>query len=182
MKKALSIILIIAILFAALFVLTGCGEKKEEVNETKVEEVKPVDETLITINGLEFHIDQDKEFKGLNYKVVGDFKEVNQDLFTTYVQYNYLTDDGNLLYFRIFYYEGKTKEDAVQDLGIEGDIIYTDGKTNDVDYKFYGPARDDGGTMHYYFIEHEGNTYAITFTSKYDIKDFEEKVMKSVKF
>ncbi len=185
MKKVLLTIIVLVLLLTSLFVLTGC-EKQEAINETKVETVEPpkdVDPTIVKINNLEFHVNKEAEFHGLNYIVVPDFKEVNQDMFTPYVQYNHLTDDGNLLYFRIFYYEGKPDTNsAIEDLGIQGEVTLSDGKNDNLEYKFYGPAREDGGTMHYYFIEHEGSTFALTFTSKYDIKDFEEKVVKSLKF
>ena len=38
------------------------------------------------------------------------------------------------------------------------------------------------GTIHFYFINKDNNTYVLHFASQYDIKDFETKVVNSVKF
>ena len=64
----------------------------------------------------------------------------------------------------------------------DGNITFIDGKTDNIEYKYYPQPRDDGGTIHYYLINKDGNLYVINFVSKYDIKDFEEKVLNSIKF
>ena len=87
-----------------------------------------------------------------------------------------------MLFLRFFYYKGQGNDVALKDLGLEGDIELTDGSTENIEYKYYAKPRDDGGTIHFYFINKDGNTYAINFVSKYDINDFEEKVVKSLKF
>ena len=180
MKKKIFLLgLIVIILISGLLILTGCGAK----NETKESEEQPetaVDETLVKINGLEFHLNKEASFKGLNYVIVNEFKEVIHD---RYVQYNYYQEDStNLLFYRVFYYENQSKEKAIEDLGLDSTITLTDGKTDNIEYKFYEQPRNDGGTIHFYFINKDGNTYVLHFVSKYDIKDFEEKVIKSVKF
>ena len=38
------------------------------------------------------------------------------------------------------------------------------------------------GTIHFYFINKDGNTYVLHFVSQNDIKDFESKVLNSIKF
>lgn len=38
------------------------------------------------------------------------------------------------------------------------------------------------GTIHHYFITKDGNTFIVDFISQNDIKDFEEKVLESIKF
>lgn len=150
-----------------LLVVTGCGEKM-------------VDESLIKINDNEFHLDKKMAFHDLEYTIVEDFKEVNN---WNYVQYNYYQDDSsNLLFFRIFFYEGKGNDEASKDLGLGSGISFNDGKTDNIEYKSYFEPRDDGGTIHFYFINKDGNTYVLHFVSKYDIKDFEGKVLKSIKY
>ena len=176
MKKKLFLgSLILIILVTGLCSLTGCGKKKEENKEQQV-----VDETLVKINGLEFHLNKEAEFKGLKYIIASEFKEVIHD---RYIQYNYYQEDStNLLFYRVFYYENEGRDKAIQDLGLESNIALTDGKTDNFEYKLYEQPRNDGGTIHFYFIDKDGSTYVLHFVSKYDIKDFESKVVKSVKF
>ena len=181
-KKVLSIALLLILLLVGLFILTGCGTeeevKKNENNEQTTSAV--VDETLVKINDLEFHLDKETSFKDVKYTVVSDFKEAN---FERYIQYNYYQKDNtNLLFFRIFDYGTKSNEEAISDLGVDGNITFIDGKTDNIEYKYYPQPRDDGGTIHYYLINKDGNLYVINFVSKYDIKDFEEKVLNSIKF
>ncbi len=176
-RKKLLITLIILMFTLAMIILTGCGAKKETA-----EEAASADESLVKINGLEFHLDQEKEFKGIKYIISGDFAEVDHDMPLPYIQYNYYQEDStNLLFFRVFYYEGKNFDYAINDLGIE-DVTLSDGKTDNVEYQFFAQPREDGGTINYYFINKDGNTYVVNFISKYDIKDFEQKVMNSIKF
>lgn len=180
MKKIFSIVIIALLLGALLFVLVGCGSNSnnEENKEIAAEETV-VDETLVKINNLEFHLDKEAKFKDIKYTIVGDFKEAEHE---RYIQYNYYQEDQtNLLFFRIFYYNKQGIEDALKDLGIEGEIDFTDGKTDNLEYKYYAEPKDDG-TIHFYFINHDEDTYTINFVSKYDIKDFEEKVIKSLEF
>lgn len=180
MNKKVIITIVILVLLAVCAVVViqflPKPEKPEENTNEKVEEV--VDETLVKINGLDFHLDKEAEFKDLKYTIVSDFKEANME---KYIQYNYYQEDStNLLYFRIFNYGTKSAEEAMTDLGVEGEITYTDGKTDKLEYKLYASPRDDGGTMHFYLINKNGNLYVVNFTSKYDINDFEEKVLKSI--
>ena len=177
-KKVLFIGLIIFVLAIGLFILTGCGAKNEE--ENKSEEI--VDESLVKINGLEFHLDKEEEFKGIKYVTSEDFAKAEHDITIPYIQYNYLQEDTtNLLFFRLFYYENKDNNYALKDLGKDGNITLVDGKTDNIDYKVYEEPREDGGTIHFYFINKDGNTYVANFVSKYDIKDFETKVLNSIK-
>jgi len=78
-KKIVLGSLIVLILIAGLFILTGCGTeeevKKNENNEQTTSAV--VDETLVKINDLEFHLDKETSFKDVKYTVVSDFKEAN---------------------------------------------------------------------------------------------------------
>ena len=173
MKKVLSVILALAMIFS----FAACGRGSEEQKDPRP------DESAFAVNGHEFRLDTEKEFKGLKYRVSGDFKEAEHDEFIPYIQYNFLQeDDSNLLFFRIFYYKGKGLDEAKTDLGLEQDIQLTDGKNDGLDYRMYAQQRDDGGTIHYYVITKEGDTYVVNFVSKYDIADFEQKVVKSLKF
>lgn len=178
MKKLLLVSLIIVTLAAGLLILTGCGNKKEG---KKVEApVEVLDESTVKINGLEFKLNKETSFQGLSYKIAQEFKEAN---FDRYIQYNYYQEDyTNLLFYRVFLYEGKDISESMEDLGLDQSIDLTDGKTENIEYKLYVEPREDGGTIHYYFVSKDGNTYVIGFVSKYDIKDFEEKVLKSIKF
>ncbi len=179
MKKIISLILINIILISGVFVLTGCNSKKE-TEEIKEQDIQEIDETLVKINGLEIHLNKEMSFKDIKYITAEEFKEVEHE---KYIQYNYYQEDQtNLLFFRIFYYNNKGNDAAIKDLGLDSNITLTDGKTDNVEYKYYNSPRDDGGTMHFYFINKDGNTYTINFVSKYDIKDFEERVLKSIKF
>ena len=180
-KKIFLVLLLVTILVTGLVILTGCGSKEEvKKNENKEQTTAVVDETLVKINNLEFHLDKETSFKDIKYTIVSDFKEAN---FDRYIQYNYYQEDNtNLLFFRIFDYGTKSNEEALADLGIEGNVTLTDGKTENIEYKYYAKPREDGGTIHFYLINKDGNLYVINFVSKYDIKDFEEKVVKSIKF
>ena len=174
-KTVFLIIVLVMVLFAGLIILTGCGSTKDENEVTQA-----VDETLVKINNLEFHLDKETSFKDVKYTISGDFKEAN---FDSYIQYYYYQEDNtNLLFFRIFDYNGKNNDEAIKDLGFEGDVTLTDGKTNNIEYKYYAKPRDDGGTIHFYFINKDGHLYVVNFVSKYDIKDFETKVLNSIKF
>jgi predicted small lipoprotein YifL len=169
------------LLILSIFTLTACGDKNEnnEKEDTKKEE-KKVDETLFTINKLEFHLDKETEFKGIKYTISKDFQEAIHD---QYIQYNYYQEDNtNLLFFRVFYYENKDIKYALKDLGLEENVSLTDGKTDNIEYKFYETPRDDGGTIHFYFITKDKNLYVINFVSKYDIKEYENKEIKTIKF
>ncbi len=167
-----------------LFAFTGCG-KTTTIETTKTEKKeKVVDKTLFKIKGKEFHLDTDKEFKGLKYTVSKDFKEVNNITYSSeYMQYNYQPDDEeNYFYLRILYYEGKDINFAKNDyIGEEEQFEYKDVKINDIDAKMIDEGRTDG-TIHHYFITKDGNTFIVDFISQNDIKDFEEKVLESIKF
>ena len=187
MLKKTAIILLVVL---ALFLAAGCGAENRsgagnnaaaENTETNTAEPQPADDkTHTSINGIEFALDKDTSYNGLGYTVSEGFKEVEQ---SRYVQYNYNMEDGsNLFFFRVFYYKAGGIEAAIKELGLDSGIVLTDGKTDSIAYKFYEKPRDDGGTIHFYFIEHEGSTYAINVICKYDIKDFEEKAVKSLHF
>ena len=172
--KYLLIFVFVIILF------TGCTVKKKE-DDTPKDDPKPVevDETLFVINDLEFHFDTEKDFNGIKYTISKDLKEANHD---QYIQYYLYQDSGpNLLFFRIFYYENKTHNDIRNDLGIDSSFTEEKGKTDNVEYSFIDEKRTDG-TIHYYIIDKDNKSYLINFVSKYDIKDFEAKAMKYIKF
>ena len=142
-----------------------------------------VDESLVKINGLEFHLNKEEEFKGLKYAISEDFTKAEHDIAIPYIQYSYRQEDGtNLLFLRIFYYENKDNNYALKDLGKDENVTLVDDKTDNIEYKVYEEPREDGGTIHFYFINKDGNTYAINFVSKYDIKDFETKVINLLEF
>lgn len=177
-KKVLLISLIIVTLAVGLLSLTGCGKKKEDKKEEAPVEV--LDESTVKINGLEFKLNKETSFQELSYKIAEEFREAN---FDRYVQYYYYQEDStNLLFYRIFLYENKDINESIEDLGLDQSIALTDGKTDNIEYKLYVEPREDGGTIHYYFVNSDKGTYVIGFVSKYDIKDFEEKVLKSIKF
>lgn len=140
-----------------------------------------VDEKAFEINGLKFRLDTEKEFEGIKYEISKDFREVKQDLYTHYVEYRYMQeDDTNLLFFRIFHYPDKDLDTVINEFGIENPEI-SDAKINNIDYVVYNEPRDDG-TVHFYFTTSPNGVYAVHFASRYDIKDFETKVMKTLKF
>ena len=171
-KALLSILLVVT-----MFIFTACGSSNKDNKENK-EEV--VDNTSFIVNNLEFHLDREATYSGINYKISKEFKEAVHNM---YIQYNYLQEDSsNLLFFRIFYYENQDVNYAINDLGLEGNIEFTEGKTDNIEYKLYVEPRDDGGTIHFYFVNKDNNLYVLSFISKYDIKDFEEKVLNTIKF
>ena len=134
---------------------------------------------LVKINKLDFYLTKETSFKGLKYTIVPDFQESIMD---HYVEYKYLQEDStNLLFFRVFYYKNKDNKAARKDLGIDNSFEFVDGNTANISYKLIDEHRNDG-TIHFYFINKDGNEYALHFVSKYDISSFEEKVLKSVKF
>jgi predicted small lipoprotein YifL len=182
MKKK---ILLIMLAIVTIISLTGCGietknEVKDDNDNNKKEEKVEVDESLFKINNIEFHLDNESAFKEIKYTISKDFKEANMD---KYIQYNYYQEDStNLLFFRIFYYQNKDINYALKDLGLNNDITFEDGKTDNISYKLYVQPRDDGGTIHFYFINKDSDLYVLNYVSKYDIKEFESKVLKTVKF
>ena len=162
---------------ALLLSFGACGKAKEEG------ETPSADESAFSINGLEFRLDGKKNFRGISYSVSEDFREIEHSEFTPYVQYDYMQEDSsNLLFFRIFYYKGQGNDAAVKDLGIEGKISFEDGKTGDIEYEKYVTPRSDGGTMNFYFFHKDGDTYVLSFVSRYDVSEFEKKVVGSVAF
>ena len=171
-----------SVIAVCLLVLTvsGCSSSEEEVI---IDDQPVTDDTLVVINGLEFHLDKETSFKDLYYVITEDFREIEHDEFTPYVQYDYRQeDDTNLLFFRVFYYQDKGFDDAIADLGLEGNIEFKNGSTGNIDYQLYAEPRDDGGTIHFYFIDREGSTYVLHFVSRYDIAQFEEKVVSSLHY
>lgn len=173
-------IILILFVLLTLFSITGCGSKKEEKNEK--EEV--VDKTLFKIKDKEFHLDTDKEFEGLKYKVSSEFREINNITpSSTYMQYNYQPENSsNYFYFRIMFYKGKDINYAKNDyLGEEEKFEFKDVKINDIEYKMIDEERTDG-TIHHYLITKDGNTFLLSFISQNDIKDFEKKVLDSINF
>ncbi len=170
MKKKI----LLSMLVILLLTLTGCGSTSDKNEEKKV------DKSVVEVNGIKLNINKEKEFKGIKYTITDDLSEAN---FDQYVQYYLYQDFGpNLLFFRIFYYSKKTNKEIIKALGLDDKIELKNGKTDNIEYKFYEEPREDGGTIHFYFINKNEKTYVLNFMSKYDIKDFEEKVIKSVKF
>ena len=176
-KRIISVLLVLLMLSAVI----GCGSSQKE---DKTEEPPAEDETLFVINGLEFHLDTDASFYGLDYVISQDLREITHDeYYTPYVQYDYLQDDGNnLLFFRIFFYKGQGTDAAIADLGLDAGITLTEGSTGNFEYSYYPEPRDDGGTIHFYFVNRDGNTYVLNFISRYDIADFEGKVLSRIVF
>ena len=168
MKKKIILGLLVIV---ALFIMTGCGNKTTKSSKNEREE-SLIDATLVKVNGVELHINKEKEFKGIKYTITDDLKEANHD---QYVQYYLYQESGpNLLFFRIFFYEGKTHNDIRNDLGIESNLTEENGKTDNIDYTFIDAKRTDG-TIHYYIIDKDNTSYVINFVSQYDIKDFENR-------
>ena len=178
MKKKITVSLLVLV---ALFTITGCGSSKKESNENnnKKEEEVVVDESLVKVNDVELHINIDKEFKGIKYTITDDLKEAKYD---QYVQYNLYQESGpNLLFFRIFVYEGKDHKYIRKDLAIDSKLKEEKGKTDNIEYSFIDSNRTDG-TIHFYIVDKGKKSYAINFVSQYEIKDFETKVLNSIKF
>jgi predicted small lipoprotein YifL len=176
MKKKITLSLLVLV---ALFTITGCGSSKKESNDNKKEENVVVDETLVKVNDVELHINKEKEFKGIKYTITDDLNEAKYD---QYVQYNLYQESGpNLLFFRIFVYEGKDHKYIRKDLAIDSTLKEEKGKTDNIEYSFIDSKRTDG-TIHFYIIDKGKKSYAINFISQYDIKDFETKVLNSINF
>lgn len=175
MKKKYIILLLLLCTFT---LFTGCTNNKKATKKEEKKEV--VDPTLVKINDLEFHLKKETSYKNLKYTIVEDFQET---IMSRYIQYKYNQEDGtNLLFFRIFVYDGKSIDEVRTDLGIDASITTTDGKNKNLEFKKLVTPRDDGGTMNFYFITKDNTVYAVSFISKYDIKDFEEKVVNSLYF
>ena len=175
MKRLIGLLMVILMLSC----MSGCSSNRNENNE----DYPPVDKTLVVINDMEFHLDKETSFRDMHYVIVEDFAEIDHDITIPYRQYNFYQEDStNLLFFRIFYYKGKGMDYAAKDLGIEGKITLEEGKNENIEYQLYVQPRDDGGTIHFYFITKGKDTYVVNFVSKYDIKDFETKVVNSLHF
>ncbi len=164
-KRKFYFVLFIAII---LSMITGCDNTTNNV-----------DESLIIVNDVELHMDKEKEFKGLTYTITDDLKEA---LFEKYVQYYLYQDSGpNLLFFRIFIYQGKNHSEIRNDLGIDNNLIEEKGQTDNIEYSFIDGKRQDG-TIHFYIIDKDNTSYVVNFVSQYDIKTFENKVLNSIKY
>lgn len=181
-KKKMAIIgvAVVALIGIVVGVVIAMNSNQEpEKPEEKTEIVD--DPKSFSINKLKFKLDTEKEFEGMKYEISKDFKEAKHDISTHYVEYRYIQkDDTNLLFFRIFHYVGKDVAAVVKDFDL-GDITLSSGQTDNLEYKFYSEPRDDG-TVHFYFITKGADTYAIHITSRYDIREFETKVMKTLRF
>ena len=173
MKKNIKLLLL---LFTLLFIFAGCNNLKNESSNSNVEIING---NIVNVNGIDLHIDKEKEFKGIKYTITDDLKEVNQE---KYVQYYLYQESGtNLLFFRIFYYEDKTKEYIKNDLAIDSSLIEEKGKTDNIEYTLIDTKRTDG-TIHYYIIQKDNVSYVVNFVSQYDINDFENIVLNSIEF
>ena len=173
MKKK---VLLGLLLLVSFFTLVGCTSNKKE--EKKDEEIV-VDKTLVKVNGVELHINKEKEFKGIKYTITDDLKEAS---FDKYIQYYLYQEAGsNLLFFRIFYYENKDIDYIRNDLAIDSNLSLENGKTDNIEYSLIDTKRTDG-TIHFYIVKKDKIIYVINFVSKYDIKDFEKLVLNSIKF
>jgi len=174
-------ILLCLLIVGLLFTITSCNTSKKDDNNNENE---VIDKTLFTIKDKEFHLDTDREFEGLKYKISSEFREIdNVTPTSTYMQYNYQPDNSsNYFYFRILFYKGKDIDFAKNDyIGSEKQYEYKDVKINDIEGKMIDEERDDG-TIHHYFINKDGNTFIVDFISQNDIKDFENKVLDSISF
>ena len=161
MKKKCIIILLVLV----LFIITGCGNK--------------VDESIVKVNDVELHIDKRNEFNGIKYMITDDLKEAR---FDQYVQYYLYQESGsNLLFFRIFFYKDKDIKYIKKDLAIDTNLAEINGKTDNVDYIFIDMKRNDG-TIHFYIIKKDNVSYVVNFVSKYDINDFENRILNSISF
>lgn len=161
MKKKCIIILLVLV----LFIITGCGNK--------------VDESIVKVNDVELHIDKRNEFNGIKYMITDDLKEAR---FDQYVQYYLYQESGsNLLFFRIFFYKDKDIKYIKKDLAIDTNLAEINGKTDNVDYIFIDTKRNDG-TIHFYIIKKDNVSYVVNFVSKYDINDFENRILNSISF
>ena len=177
MKKKILFSLLIIVM---IFTMIGCKTTKKENNSNK-ESV--VDKTLFKIKDKDFHLDTDEEFEGLKYKTSSEFKKVNNVTpSSTYVQYNYQPESSsNYFYLRILYYKNKDINFAKNDYVGEENLEYKDVTINNIDCKMIDEGRTDG-TIHHYFIIKDGNVYIIDFISQNDIKDFENKVLDTIRF
>ena len=161
MKKKCIIILLVLV----LFIITGCGNK--------------VDESIVKVNDVELHIDKRNVFNGIKYMITDDLKEAR---FDQYVQYYLYQESGsNLLFFRIFFYKDKDIKYIKKDLAIDTNLAEINGKTDNVDYIFIDTKRNDG-TIHFYIIKKDNVSYVVNFVSKYDINDFENRILNSISF
>ena len=93
MKKKILLSILLLITF---FSLVGCTSKKEEKKEEEKQE-EVVDKTLVKVNGVELHINKEKEFKGIKYTITDDLKEVIQDYFLINILDNSLFINFSLL-------------------------------------------------------------------------------------
>lgn len=180
MKKKLLLILL------TLFFVAGCGAVEIPENNTNENGNKNevADPTAFKIKDKEFHLDTDKEFKGLKYKTSSEFREIdNLTPSSVYMQYNYQPDDSaNYFYFRVLYYKGKNIEFAKKDyIGEEEKFEFKDVKINDIDIKMIDENRTDG-TIHHYFITKDGSTFILSFISQNDIEKFEKMVLDTIGF
>lgn len=160
---------IICLLLVTLLITVGCNNVKNELSN----------KSIVKVNGIELHLDKEKVFKDIEYTITDDLKEAN---FDQYVQYYLYQESGpNLLFFRIFFYNNKTHDYIRNDLAIDKNLVEENGKTDNIEYKYIDTKRTDG-TIHFYIIDKDNTSYVINFVSQYDIKDFEKKVLNSIKF
>ena len=177
MKKVITIFLVII----SLFLISGCTKKEDKKNSDKKE-----NETKILVDGIEFKFNKDATFERLSFKVDEKLPESNPysaPASAKIRQYLYRakeTDSTYLIIIRMFYYKNKTIEQAMKDLGIEGDTteLYTV-EAEHMSLKM-SDKLSENGTNHIYFISDNSDIYALQIASRSDIKLFESEFLKTL--
>ena len=166
MKKSL-------IVFVILFMLSGCGFIKHDINNLEPTEV-PSESNKITFEGHDLTLVNDGGFYSLKYM---------------YPKFAYTTSIGTM---STIFYEDHEKQEYLFRIG----ITKFDGKRpEDVkmsdNMESLGVENINGnswnkylldGKYHAYACYYDGDSYSIIIYTEYDLSEFESEFMKSISF
>ena len=171
MKKKL---LILFIMFFSLITLVGCGSNKDDEKE---EEKLSDDEVLL--ENIKYKLDKDEEGYGIKYKIASNFRKT--ELINAI---NYFSEDINespYFVIRLFHYQGKTIEYAINDSTESYDNRY-ETKINDLDYTVVHFINYSGADVNIYYHLNGNDVYAFVFTSGIDLSRLVDIFLKSVDY
>lgn len=176
-KKVFFISLIGIILYASIFCLTGCENKKDGDNKENTQNlnVQEKSDNKMIVDGFDLTLTQKSSLDNLKYKYPegGVINSIGTATLITYVK-DKQTDQ---LLFKILI--GKMTSTTVEKAmaGKEFTKIGTK-RFNNIDWEVYA----DEGNNNSYAYNYNGDTYAIGFVSYGNTGDLEQEFMKNVYF
>lgn len=171
MKKK---IILFLFLLSTLFVITGCGgsesgENTNGNNSSKGNEIVKVGKYDVKINKL-------GSFVEMKYKYPDSALASNAG---TYNTIDYMDKKDFVFRIGMYFFEGKTVEETMKETTLTSLEKITYGEYT---WNVYQGKQDDEKNVLSYITQVGSNSYTISFISDYDMKNFADTFMKSVKF